>query len=1024
MARASGSDRTERDAPGPATRRWSLLAALSITCAVAGAVAVGWSWRRPVSPVAVVVDAVGESRTVEARLTGGFAFAPLTSPTRDDQPAAVSWRVLAAAGQLQDAVNTSPTPANLHALGVAALQARRYDEAVLALEDALAGDADNAAYLSDLAAAYLARQSQGGPALDVPKALTAADRAVLLAPRLPEAQFNRALALSALHVRHEGTRAWDEYLQAFGQEAGWSDEARRRRDEAAREPVLLPPSPAAVVEKILDEWAAVAVPTPNAAFLPALSSDDALYTDLTAAIGSARGETTRALAQAVADLRAADAEMAGSQWTSGDTLAAAVLARGLGVAPLDLWARRIRLSVAFYVGRAAEGRIEAERMLPELRQRGYRALEADVVLRIAAFDYSSGAYDQALAGYQRVTSLREAIGDLKMGASARLAAAEALRTLGRVSEAWEQYLRVLSIGALGDVTLEQVRLQSPTGGSAIADMPHVALALGRECTHLAEAAGRAGFRAICGYLEARALNRLGDAAAAERRLGLARAALGEEPDETLKRRILPELSFAEAEILWATKPALAVTAAQQAAQAFGSNSTRHRLLALAVLEARAHRRAANLAGAEVALLEGVAIVEEQQRLIGRADFLPSFIDATWDVFAELVDLKASQDDAGAALQWLDRGYDVRRHWQAQAGRVSWRDVSAAGPVVAYLSRPDALWVWVVRDGTVTQRRVTVSQRALVSHSARLARLLTIEGAGAALPAETAAVAADILWPATSGLSADDTHRLALVLDPVLQHIPFALLPWSQTSARRVVDVTATVVCPSVMACASAPGPDGVARTRVAALYSSAGDGELAPLPLARVEAERIGRRHAGASVDVASEATLIAELGRADVVHFAGHAAPDERYPGRSMLVVTDASGAGVRVPLGRLLASPVSAQTVLLSACRTSAAEQRRGHGGTGVAGEFLRAGVRHVVATQWDVQDLPASDVMDLVHEALAGGAQPWDAVRHAQQVLSQDPNRRPRDWAGYVAFTATSAPARGSVSSVSMPPRAERP
>ncbi len=1024
MAGAADSDRTGREVRGPVTRRWSRLAVLSLTCVVAGAVAAGWALRRSTSPVAVVVDAVGQARTVEARITGGFAFAPLTSPTRRDEPDAVSWRVMAAAGQLQEAVNSSPTAANLHALGVAALQAQRYDEAVLALEDALAADADNAAYQTDLAAAYLARHSQGGPAIDVPKALTAADRAVRLDPRLPEAQFNRALALSALHLRHEGTGAWDAYLQAFGQEAGWSDEARRRRDEAARDAVLLPPSPAAVAEKILDEWAAVAVKTPDAAFLPALSSDDMLYADLAAAVGSASGETTRALAQAVADLRAADAEMAVSQWTKGDALAAGVLARGLEVAPLDLWARRIRLAVAFYAGRGAAGRIEAERLLPELQQRRYRALEADLVLRIAAFDYSSGAYDRALSGYQRVIELREAIGDLKMGASARLAAAEALRTLGRVSEAWEQYLRVLSIGALGDVTLEHVRLQSPTGGSVSADMPQVALALGRECSHLAELAGRAGFRAICGYLEARALHHLGDNAAAERRLLLARDAVNEEPDETLKRRILPELAFAEAEILWATRPALAVAAAQRAAQAFGSNSTRHRLLALAVLEARAHRHSGHLAEAEVALLKGVGIVEEQQRLIGRADFLPSFLDATWDVFAELVDLKASQDDAAAALQWLDRGYDVSRQWQAQAGRVSWRDVSAAGPVVAYLSRPEALWVWVVRAGAISQRKVAVSQRALASRSARLARLLAIEGSGAALQVETAAVAADILWPATAGLSVDDTHRLALVLDPVLQKMPFAMLPWSHTSGRRLVDVTATVVCPSVTACASALEPDGVARTRVAALYSSAGDGELAPLPLARVEAERIGRRHAGASVDVASEASVIAELGRADVVHFAGHAAPDERYPGRSMLVVTDASGVGVRVPLARLFARPITAQTVLLSACRTSDAERRRGHGGTGVAGEFLRAGVRHVVATQWDVQDQPASEVMDLVHEALAGGAQPWDAVRHAQQVLSRDPNRRPRDWAGYVAFTAAAAPARGSVSDVSMPPQAERP
>jgi CHAT domain-containing protein len=85
----------------------------------------------------------------------------------------------------------------------------------------------------------------------------------------------------------------------------------------------------------------------------------------------------------------------------------------------------------------------------------------------------------------------------------------------------------------------------------------------------------------------------------------------------------------------------------------------------------------------------------------------------------------------------------------------------------------------------------------------------------------------------------------------------------------------------------------------------------------------------------------------------------------------------------------------------------------------------VRHVVAAQWDVQDQAASDVMDLVHEALATGAQPWDAVRHAQRVFSQDPARHPRDWAGYVAFTSASpAPEPGRGNGTSTPTETERP
>jgi CHAT domain-containing protein len=72
-------------------------------------------------------------------------------------------------------------------------------------------------------------------------------------------------------------------------------------------------------------------------------------------------------------------------------------------------------------------------------------------------------------------------------------------------------------------------------------------------------------------------------------------------------------------------------------------------------------------------------------------------------------------------------------------------------------------------------------------------------------------------------------------------------------------------------------------------------------------------------------------------------------------------------------------------------------------VAGEFLRAGVRDVVAAYWDVKDDVSSDAMDFVHEALAAGAAPWDAVRLAQQRVRAAAGRHPRDWAGYVAFTS---------------------
>ena len=795
---------------------------------------------------------------------------------------------------------------------------------------------------------------------------------------------------------------------------------------AAAEAPLVAPSPAARMEQILDEWASVAVKAPADAFLPDLASPDPFFTDLGTTIRSADRGATRRLARSVQGLRAAEAALTRTEYTAADALAVEALARQHDAPPIDLWARRVRLTAAYFAGRAAEGRQEADRLLPALRARGYLALESDVVSRLAALDYADGSYDRALAGFEHVTELRARLRDTKGAASGHMLAAEAYRAMGRDAEAWEHYLRVLAVGAIPtDPVVAHVRLTSPSVGSLNRRAPEVALALAREAEHHARAERHAGFLTEALYLQARAQAMLGATAEAEELISASQGALAEIADPSAHNRFEAEVLFAEAEVFVTSRPAASVAAAVKASSRFQSNRTAHRLLALAVVEARAWRALARPADAETALRKGVALVEAQQGQIARSDFLPSFLDASWDVYSELVDLKAAGNDAEGAVQWLDRGYDVRRRWQGAGGAVSWAQVSAAGPVVAYLSRRDALWVWVVRDGAVHQRRVPVTSRALIDRTTRLTRLLAQNGVDAALRTEAAALAAAVLWPATDGFTGGDIGRLALVLDPVLQQVPFAMLPWSRRDNRAAVDVAATVLCPSVLACAAAPDPGGIPRGRVAALYSSSGTGDLAPLPLARPEAERIGRRYAGATVDIASEATMRAALTGADLVHFAGHAAPDEQYPGRSMLVLTEGGGPGARVPVSRLLAGGVQVQTVLLSACRTSSAEQRRGHGGTGVAGEFLRAGVRHVVAAQWDVQDQAASDVMDLVHEALATGAQPWDAVRHAQRVFRQDPARRPRDWAGYVAFTSASSPPEpGNGHGRSTPTERERP
>lgn len=989
------------------TGRRRVVAGLGWTCALLAAVTTAVARvAAPASPAADVARALaGQPRTVEGRVSGGAAYQPLAVPPRSAVAPTPHWRLLAAAARARELCDLAPTAANLQTFGVAALHASSFDDAVQALEDAAVAEPSSAAVQADLAAAYLARGAAPGRAVDLPRALEAADRARRLNPRLPDAAFNYAVALEHLRLRREAARAWEAYLIAFGDEPGWVDEARRRREALDVATSLVPTSPAGQADARLRDWADLVLRDPTRAAAPDLAAAGAFHAAIGEAAQRASGEARRLLAENVRELLDAEAALAEPDYGRADVLAAGVLARVPDPdSALRLWAVRLRLTTGFNTGLGVDlARITADLAAAAARL-GFTGLASDAELRLGALDFVGGRYERAYAHYAEALRLRESLGNVRGAASARMAAADALRMLGRDPEAWERYVANLRAGTLGDGNLESVRLTGPAQASLTA-WPAVARTFAREAAHHAASIGHMGFLANARQLEARALWRLGDAEAAADALARAREALDQHDDVAIRERYLAEFALAESELLSTRAPAAAAPAIADTERRLRTN-VGQRLVALSVLEAQVQRRLGNTEAARAALRKGVALVDTQQRAINQADFLPSFVDASWDVFSEFVDLEAAAGRNAEALGWLDRGFDIRRRWSGDTRGASLTEVSRGGPVVTWLSRPDGLWIWVVTDGAVESRHVAVTSETLARQAARLSYVLTLESAPDAVDDAVRAIARDVWWPIVGALvrGGEAPRRVALVPDPLLQRVPFALLPWSRVDDAPVVERAATVLCPSLSACGAgeAAVPPGA---RVSALHAGQGGAGLAVLPAARDEAERIGRRYAGADVTTATAAAFAAALAGADVVHFSGHAVPDERYPGRSELLLASDGGDGVRVPLAQLFGPAVRAGLVVLSACRTSRAEARRGEGGIGVAGEFLRAGVRQVLATQWDVRDDVAGEVMDLVHESLASGAKPWDAVRHAQRIVRRGGARPARDWAGYVAYTAVS-------------------
>ena len=169
-----------------------------------------------------LVTAVGTARRFEPRLTGGFAYAPVRGPVRGANDAAgLSPDVRITIAEIEKRHAAQPVAAS------AALIAGDADRAIGILEALTRLRQNDAKVLTDLSAAYLARAERTNSNEDASRGLALANRALEIDRLMPEALFNRALALQTLGMFDDARTAWQSYL-TIDDRSGWADEARVR----------------------------------------------------------------------------------------------------------------------------------------------------------------------------------------------------------------------------------------------------------------------------------------------------------------------------------------------------------------------------------------------------------------------------------------------------------------------------------------------------------------------------------------------------------------------------------------------------------------------------------------------------------------------------------------------------------------------------------------------------------------------------------------------------------------------------
>jgi CHAT domain-containing protein len=259
-------------------------------------------------------------------------------------------------------------------------------------------------------------------------------------------------------------------------------------------------------------------------------------------------------------------------------------------------------------------------------------------------------------------------------------------------------------------------------------------------------------------------------------------------------------------------------------------------------------------------------------------------------------------------------------------------------------------------------------------------------------------------------------RLLIVPDGALHHLPFETLvpPGAGAAPSRLVEVCEIAYAPSASTLGALRRLPPVAARDLLALGDPAappaalGPWDLAPLPYAREEVERIGalfrpgdrRLLVGGE---ASEGALKTAAGRAGgMLHLAAHGWIDEEAPARSAILLASSPGEDGLLQMNEIYALRLPVRLAVLSACRSALGPLVRGEGMVGLTQAFLFAGTRAVVVSLWNVNDRAASGLMEHFYRELASGAPPRAALRLAKLRLlrsERETDRHPSIWAPFV-------------------------
>ena len=361
-------------------------------------------------------------------------------------------------------------------------------------------------------------------------------------------------------------------------------------------------------------------------------------------------------------------------------------------------------------------------------------------------------------------------------------------------------------------------------------------------------------------------------------------------------------------------------------------------------------------------------------------------------------------------------------------------------LLVYSLGEERSYLWLVKRHSL--KSFVLPPRGQIEPLARTAHELLSEGQGTGTQAKLVLdrLAREILGPAAALLNAS---RLLIVTDGGLCYVPFAALPEPGRSAPLIIHhevvyldspsvlfmqrrrlerrpqapMTLAVVADPIFSPADprlAKPITGARPPLLADLQRSAeafGIHGFGRLPESGREAQALlslvppGEGLAALGLAASRKTVFSGELSHYRIVHFATHGLIHPFHPELSGLVLSLVDDRGHPVD-GFLRAYELprlglSADLVVLSACRTALGQEIPGEGLVGMTRGLMEAGAPRLVVSLWSVEDRSAAEVMTRFYRGmLRGGLRASEALRQAQlSMLRESIWRDPREWAPFI-------------------------